>query len=100
MVSVPPQTTGLAVPLGTLCVLFQTGSSAWGALLKQCGRAVSLIWSAAQFSQQTGLNTVVSLQSAYKTAGKITFFFPDTSFLWLALFYASRHYCVVQLVSV
>lgn len=45
MVSLPPQTTGQAVPPGALCVLFQAGSSAWGPLLKQRGRAVSLIWS-------------------------------------------------------
>lgn len=45
MASLPSQPTGQAVPPGALCVLFQAGSSAWGALLKQCGTAGFLIWS-------------------------------------------------------
>lgn len=93
MVSLPPQTPGQAVPPGTLCVLFQVGSSAWGALLKQCGRTVSLIWVVLPSfpCRQDSPNTEVCLQSACNTAGKVTSCFPDIDFLWLALFQASRH---------
>lgn len=92
MVSLPPQTSGQAVPPGALCFIpgwqLCMGSSAEAV----CHSSVSDMVMLPSFPcRQDSPNTVVSLQSAFRTAGKTTFFFPDTGFLWLALFHASRY---------